>query len=466
MPLRTIKHFIGCAAAMAALVLSCGLLRAGEPKNHFRKEIKLPELKEKQLVAISPDADLFYRSCAGMGDLRVVDEGGWPQPVTDRLVEIPTPLPGGGPRVSDQKSISHPDGTVEVRFRVPTDAEVPPGQRIDKTAKILGINIHTLKHSFEVSAKLFGLAANGDRTLLGEGEFADYNGFFPLSRMHLPAQLGNYPEYLLILGRPTLRNESELVGRTLDWGTPVVEESIRDRTPLKDLSVSIAVEGHQTQPGPKYAFTSPRSFKVTQDPGTAATIVDVEASGESMVAIIPKFAQKEYFRTCKVYVDRSGGEGTPAWSEAGKEFLRKIHYKELTSETTEIPLNGNVARKIRLKIDNAYLPALDIVDVEFKIPAREFVFFAKPGQKLWVEYGDKTWTERGEYAEEVHTLLAQKAIPAVATLGPEEAWESRTPVSYWDTIKQPRVLGGIGLGCMMVFVIYKQLAKLTLKSAV
>ena len=493
MSLQIRNLLLSSAVALISLAVHAGGVWSADPKNPFRKEIQLPELKEKQLVAISPDSDLFHNGNGTFGEVRIIDEGGRTQPVTDWKAKVPTAIDMDGiVSFADVQLENLPDGTTELRFRLPPN--------FAKIHNVFGVHVMPRCENFEVHGKVFGVRprpvtadanrsvtadanrpvtadatksgsadanrpvtgeAKEARTLLSEGDLADYRGFLPLSQLDIPVKFGDYPEYVLVLDRPTFKDEPKLISLALDWGFPVREPNILDRGHFINLWAFLGTKGQGTMSKTKYITGSPRSMKVTQDPTTAMTIVDIETGGEPMISISPIFAEKDYFRTCAVYVDRSSGSGDPQWDRIAEGDLRKIHYKNLSDENLEVGFQENTAKKYRLKIDNSYLPPLEVREVKFKYPERELVFFAEPGQKLWVEYGDKTWIQPVEYVGPIQILLNKGTTPAVATLGPEEAWESPSPLFY--LLKQPLLWGGVGVGCLIVFIIFKYLEKKTIE---
>ena len=390
-----------------------------EPRFQFRKQIELGQSALEEIIAVPLDTDVYRATRDGFPDVRIVD---------DRGTVVPYLLEKIGKKkinrvrnrcASTLKSLKVDEGKA-LEIVVALD---------DKAPNSRGLTIRTPLTDYEHRVRVFGSESGKDwAPLVTDGVIFDYSQFMDIRNRDVALPENSFRQFKIIVEQQHDDHESPL--RELIRGREEnkdgkkethVEVTRKLRTPFRidriELWCTIERQGG-TEPE---TLTYPAAgFQVEHDSKEKLSRIDIETRRDPVTRLSFTTASRNFSRKARVLVPVKRGVLTD-WVEVGSGTVVNIQFRAFARSELRVEFPEQRQEHLRLEIENADNPPLEITAVEAGGPGYHLVFVRSEGRTNRLEYGSETAQMPAYDTAAVLGSLQRGYHPVSVKLGPEVA---------------------------------------------
>jgi hypothetical protein len=425
---------------LIALSAAAGSARADEPPFQFSKDVKVPPLKQEDLLSIVLDSEVFAATQEKLADIRLRDGDGKPVPSllrkarTTRARSVRTAWPAR--KVSAQPLA---DGGLEITARL--DAKDP---------RPTGLSLITPLRNFEQRVGV-ETPAEGQKwePIVENALIFDYSRY-----MDVRSDSVSFPEtgarlFRIVIENVTVEQQSELMAltRRLRGGeeSERTEQVTVDRRPFRIDHIEFWRTDEQDRTTGDEKMNYPvAGHHVEHDKQNQQTIVYVDMRRQPLTSLELETSERNFSRHAVVEVERVQGV-KKTWERIGEGTLSRVDFKDLKREKLAISFPEARHGQYRIVIDDRDSPPLEIGGIKAEGDVYEIVYLAAPDRSYRLFYGSADAEPAAYDTAPLQEMLNERFRPAQAELGAQTAVQGGAATAFhWSkVVNNPLLLGGV-----------------------
>jgi len=419
---------------------SAGL--ADESDFAFSKEVKVPTLKQQDLVSIRLDSDVFAGTQEKLADVRLFDAEAKQVPFLLRKRQTTRPSKTRTTWMAQHVSAKPlDDGGLEIIVERDQD---------DKHPQPNGLSLITPLRNFEQRVRVYASENGKDWQPAGdEAVIFDYSRY-----MDVRSDSVSFPEtarrhFRIVVDDVTAEQQSQLVALTRNLQganeTERTEQVVVDRRPFRIDRIEFWREAESDQATGDEKTSYPVSkHRVEQDRKEKQTIVYVDVERQPLTSLQLETPDRNFSRHAVVEAEKTQGVKR-TWERIGEGTLSRVDFRNLKREQLSIPFHESRHSQYRLVIDDRDSPPLEVTGIKAEGNVYEIVYLAVPDRRYKIVYGSSDAEPAAYDTAALQELLREKFQAAQADLGAQAPWKGRGPAEFkWTKLaNNPFLLGGM-----------------------
>jgi hypothetical protein len=431
-----------------ALCLAAGPAFADEPQLQYSKEVKVPALKQEELLAISLDTEVFAATQENLADVRLRDGEGKTVPYLLRRVQTTrarTTRTVWRARQLTAKPL--PDGGLEIMVQIDEDEKVPPFN---------GLSLISPLRNFEQRVRVFTSADGQQWEPVGEeAVIFDYSRYMDVRNDSVSFPETAARHFRIVIDDVTAEQQSELVALTRrlrgNEETERTEQVMIDRRPFRIDHIDFWREvEHDRATGDEKTNYPVAAHRVEHDKKKQQTLVYIDVQRQPLTSLELETPAGNFSRHAAVEVERVQGVKRK-WEKISEGTLSRVDFKTLKREKLSISFPESRHAQYRLVIDDRDSPPLEVTGINAEGNVYEIVYLATPDRRYELLYSSEDADAAVYDAATLQELLTERFRPTQAELGPQTAAEgSAAPAFKWSKVaNNPLLLGG-GIAVLVI----------------
>jgi hypothetical protein len=423
-----------CTATSAAL--------ADDRDFAFSREVKVPPLKQQDLVSIRLDSDVFAATQERLADVRLFDAEGKQVPFLLRKRQTTRPSRTRTTWIAQHVSAKPlGDGGLEITMERDED---------DKHPQPNGLSLITPLRNFEQRVRVYTSDFGKDwRSAGDEAVIFDYSRYMDVRSDSVPFPETARRHFRIVVDDVTAEQQSQLVALTRKLQgadeTERTEQVVVDRRPFRIDRVEFWREAESDQATGDEKTSYPVSkHRVERDRKEKQTVVSIDVERQPLTSLQLETPDRVFSRHAVVEAEKTQGVRR-TWEKIGEATLSRVDFKNLKREQLSIPFPESRHSQFRLVIDDRDSPPLEVAGIKAEGNVYEIVYLAVPEQNYQLVYGSSDAEPAAYDTSALQELLHEKFQPAQAGLGAQAPWKGQGPAEIkWSKLaNNPFLLGGI-----------------------
>jgi hypothetical protein len=421
---------------LAATIVGIAPARAAAPADFAAtRGIESTRLSTPRLVEIRLDAPLVAATRPGFPDLRLFDAAGVEIPraieplysTQERIVRRPV-----GARPTDLRELS--DNRIEARFSLHQDQPSPAG-----------IDIRTPLKDFIRTVRITGSAdGNTWHPLVDDAEIHDYTRYMDIRRTEIPLPKNTYRHFSVEIGNASEERAQPLIR--------LVQANGRDTSRAFDLlQTAFRIDGvsfwHEVsvveKDKPVLREWPPIAWTATQDPKAQTTEVLIQTGRAPLTRVAIDTPARNFQRNASLLAPVVS-QGQTSWRTIAKGPLTRIDLPGLATNALALDFPEQRVDELRLVLQNADNPPLDISGVTAHGPVYRLLWLAEPAAAYQLAFGNGNVSAPAYDLFAIRAALDKGLAPLEWTL--EKAGDVvpvKTRFSLSDFLARPLVFGSL-----------------------
>jgi hypothetical protein len=386
----------------------------------YYRDIEMSPLKQEELVAITPDRDIFHYTRAGHPDLRILDS---------RNIEVPYVLEKMTETRTVHERHTTPTKDISLREKPGGGLEVEVTQD-DKYPLAEGIRFITPLANYQQRVQVSGTSDGKNwQSLANDVLIFDYSRYMDVSNQEVALPGNRFRRFRIAISNTTADQESQLLELTRRLKgreeSERIETSTIARRPFRidriEFWYNVAREERKGDKKSSYPLQSP----VRTDPSNSGrqTIIEIRPARLPLTGFEIETSSRNFSRHATVQVrtepmkDRIAKVIHSDWRDIGSATITAMDFRDLHKKELTVHFPESRREEYRIVIDNRDSPPLDITAVRGEANVYRFVFMAAPGEHYRLVYDSDT-TESPVYdTVALSESLARGYQPVDARLG-------------------------------------------------
>lgn len=360
------------AAAAAALAATPGDFAA-------TRDIRSTTIRAPQLVEVRIDTPLFAAARPGFPDLRLFDAAGTelPRAIEPRYkTQSLTTRKATAARATELREL--PDNRIETRLDLLKNQTAPDGLDIRTPLKDF---IRTVRVSGSVDGQIW-------KTMVEDAEIFDYSRYMDIRRTEIPLPKNTCRHFSVEIGNASEERAQPLIRLVQENGKDQRRAFDLLQTPFRIDGISFWHEETTIEKDKPVLREWPHSsFAATQDPQTKTTEILIQASNVPLSRIQIETPARNFQRNVSIMASTMAN-GQKSWRSIGRGQFTRVDLPGYSRDDVSIDFPEARGEELRLVIQNADNPPLNITGIHPYGPVYRLLWLADPLTEYQLAFGN------------------------------------------------------------------------------
>lgn len=422
-PLAVLALF-ACAAAP--------VLAADPAEFEFSRPVSGADLSAPQLVEVELDAPVMAATQTDFRDLRLFDgdDREIPRAIEPRYtLQERTVRSAVSAKVTDLREL--PDNRIEARFELATGSPSPDS-----------LTIRTPLKDFLRSIRVQG-SPDGEtwEPLVEDAEIHDYSRYMDIRRTDIPLPENSFRFFSIEIGNASEERAQPLIRLVQANGQDQSRAFDLLRTPFRIDGVSFWRDTTVIDKDKPVLREWPHAgLTAAEDEKARTTEILLQTGSAPLTRIVLETRTRNFQRTAIVQIPvRTGGQKT--WRRIARGRFTCVDVAGLVTNALAIDFPEQRVPELRIRIQNADNPPLDITDLRTFGPTYLLLWLADPATAYRLAYGHDRLEPPAYDLFALRAALDRGIEPLRWKLGDPVAQTARRSFAIGDFLARPAVFG-------------------------
>ena len=435
-------------------LLACATpIRAAAPADFAATRAILSDpLESPPLAEIRLDAPLFAATRPGFPDLRLFDSNDREQP---RAVE---PLYTTRPR-----TVRHSVAARATELRELADNRIETRLNlVDADAFPDALEIRTPLRDFIRTVRISG-STDGITwlPLVEEAEIFDYSRYMDIRRTEIPLPKNSFRHFSIEIGNASEERAQPLVRLVQQNGRDSSRAYDLLQTPFRIDGISFWRETTtQAKDSPVIQDWPHLGMIATNDPQSQTTEITLETASTPVSRLVLSTPARNFQRAAEVLVPVAAN-GHTQWRTVARGQFTRVDLPGYVRNDLAIDFPEQRSAQIRLVLQNADNPPLEIADVLPQGPAYRLLWLAEPAAAYRLAFGNAQLPEPDYDLFSIRTALDNGIPPLLWALAEAQPFAlPEKPFDFGEFLSRPAVFGAaLALAALALLVLLAKALK-------